>query len=81
MMILLMILLLRPNISRTFTPHYILGVTGAVAVAGLGAAAGASGAGSGVGAGARSNGRAASAVIAPLNVELVGLRLSHGQHY
>ena len=66
MMILLMILLLRPNISRTFTPHYILGVTGAVAVAGVARRAAAA---------------AASTVVAPLDVDLVGLRLSHGQQY
>ena len=60
-----MILLLRSSITLTFTRHCILDVTGAVAVAGVGAGVAA----------------AAAAVIAPLDVEQVGLRLSHGQHY
>ena len=63
-----MILLLRSSITLTFTRHCILDVTGAVAAAGVGA---------GVAAAA-----AAAAIIAPLDVEQVGLRLSHGQqHY
>ena len=62
-----MILLLRTSITLTFTRHCILDVTGAVAVAGVGAGVAAA---------------TAAAVIAPLDVEQVGLRLSHGQqHY
>ena len=62
-----MISLLRSSITLTFTRHCILDVTGAVAVAGVGAGVAAT---------------AAAAVIAPLDVEQVGLRLSHGQqHY
>ena len=65
-----MILLLRTSITLTFTRHCILDVTGAVAVAGVGAGV------------AAAVGAAAAAVIAPLDVEQVGLRLSHGQqHY
>ena len=61
-----MILLLRSSITLTFTRHCILDVTGAVAAAGVGAGVAA----------------AAAAIIAPLDVEQVGLRLSHGQqHY
>jgi hypothetical protein len=61
-----MISLLRSSITLTFTRHCILDVTGAVAVAGVGAGVAAT----------------AAAVIAPLDVEQVGLRLSHGQqHY